>query len=52
MVLLGAIHFVDTEIAKVVTGRHGATAYRVELRGGKVVKTALEAELLDRPRFP
>ncbi len=47
-----AIHFVGTEAAKVVTGRHGATAYRVELRDGKVVETALEAELLDRPRSP
>ena len=47
-----AIHFMGTEAAKVVTGRHGATAYRVERREGKVIETALEAELLDRPRSP
>lgn len=41
-----AIHFIGTEIAEVVGSREGATAYRVELRGGRVVETALEPRLL------
>lgn len=38
-----AIHYVDTEVAEIVSARDGATAYRVELRDGQVVETALEA---------
>jgi peptidase E len=38
-----AIRFVGTEVAEVVSARSGATAYRVELRDGEVVETALAA---------
>ena len=38
-----AIRFVDTEVAEVVSARDGATAYRVELRDGRLVETPLEA---------
>jgi len=41
-----AIHFVGTEVAEVVSARDGATAYRVERRGGQVVETPLEARTL------
>jgi dipeptidase E len=41
-----AIHFVDTEVAEVVSSRSGATAYRVEMKEGKVVETALTATRL------
>ena len=41
-----AVHFVGTEIAEVVASRAGATAYRVELNGGQVVETPLEARLV------
>jgi dipeptidase E len=38
-----AIRFVGVEVAEVVSARSGATAYRVELRDGAVVETALAA---------
>ena len=38
-----AIHFTGTEVSEVVSGRAGATAYRVELMEGKVVETSLYA---------
>jgi peptidase E len=42
-----AVHYVDTEIAEVVSAREGATAYRVEPDGeGGVRETALEARML------
>ena len=41
-----AVHFAGEQVAEVVTGRPGATAYRVELRDGRVVETPLEARLL------
>jgi dipeptidase E len=40
------VHFVGTELAEVVTERAEATAYRVELAGGEVRETPLEARLL------
>jgi peptidase E len=39
-------HFVGDELAEVLTCREGATAYRVELSGGEVVESPLEARLL------
>jgi dipeptidase E len=41
-----AIHFAGTEPAEVVTGRAGATAYRVQRVDGQVRETALQARLL------
>ncbi len=41
-----AVHFVGREAAEVVTGRSGATAYRVERVGEEAVETPLEARLL------
>ena len=41
-----AIHFVGTAVAEVVSAREGAAAYRVELRDGAVVETALAARPL------
>ena len=41
-----AIHFVGTELSEVVSGRPGATAYRVEMVDGRVVETALQAQEL------
>ena len=41
-----AIHFVGTEVAEAVSARDGATAYRVELRDGRVVETPLGARQL------
>ena len=41
-----AIHFVGTELSEVVSGRPGATAYRVELSAGQVVETPLDARQL------
>jgi peptidase E len=38
-----AIHFVGREVTEVVSARNGATAYRVELRDGRVVETPLAA---------
>ena len=38
-----AIHFTGTELSEVVSGRVGATAYRVELRDGQAMETPLEA---------
>jgi dipeptidase E len=38
-----AIRFVGTDVAEVVSARDGATAYRVELRDGRLVETPLEA---------
>jgi dipeptidase E len=40
------LHFVGTELVKVVTTRTVASAYRVELLNGQVVETRLPAELL------
>jgi dipeptidase E len=40
------LHFVGTELAKVVTTRVEASAYRVELINGEVVETLLPAESL------
>ena len=39
-----AVHFTGTEVSEVVSGRVGATAYRVELTGGQVVETPLNAQ--------
>ena len=39
-----AIHFTGTEVSEVVSGRVGAAAYRVELTGGQVVETPLNAQ--------
>ena len=44
-----AIRFAGTEIAEVVTSRDGATAYRVELSGERVVEAPLEARMIGRP---
>ncbi len=41
-----AIHFTGTELSEVVSARAGATAYRVELSGGLVVETPLDARPL------
>lgn len=41
-----AIHFAGTELSEVVSARPGATAYRVELSGGQVVETPLDARQL------
>lgn len=41
-----AVLFTGTERAEVVSARAGATAYTVELVGGEVVETALEARAL------
>ena len=41
-----AIHFVGTEVAEVVSGRAEATAFKVELDGGEVVETPLQARLI------
>ncbi len=38
-----AIHFTGADLTEVVSGRAGATAYRVELSGGQVVETPLNA---------
>jgi hypothetical protein len=40
------IRFVETEVAEIMTARDGAMVYRVELRDGRVVETALEARRL------
>ena len=41
-----AIRFTGTEVAEVVAARAGASAYRLELSGGQVAETPLEARLL------
>ena len=41
-----AIHFEGTELSEAVSGRSGATAYRVELTGGQVVETPLDARAI------
>jgi dipeptidase E len=41
-----AIHFIGSDVAEVVSGREGATAYRVELRDGQVSETPLEARYI------
>ena len=41
-----AIRFVGVEVSEVVSARRGAAAYRVELRDGAVVETALAARPL------
>ena len=41
-----AIHFVDTDIGKVITGRDGASAYKLGLSEGKVLETDMNAELV------
>lgn len=41
-----AMHFEGTEVREVVSARRGATAYRVEKVGGRVIETPLEARLL------
>lgn len=41
-----ALHFQGTELVEVVSSRLGATAYRVELKGGRVIETRLEARFL------
>jgi peptidase E len=43
---LAAAHFVGRGLADVVAAREGARAYEVELRGGSVEETPLEARLL------
>ena len=42
-----AIHFAGKDIHEVISGRHGATAYRVELNGAQVVETPLDARLIE-----
>ncbi len=39
-----AVHFIGTEVSEVVSGRVGATAYRVELMGGQVVEIPLNVQ--------
>ena len=41
-----AIHFIGTEVAEVVSGRSGATAYRVQLIEGQVIETSLQPKLI------
>jgi peptidase E len=41
-----AAHFVGTELKEVVSAREGATAYRVEKAGDRVVETTYEARAL------
>ena len=41
-----ALHFVGNDVAQVVASRHGARAYRVELRHGHVVTTQLATRFL------
>lgn len=41
-----ALHFRGTELVEVVSSRASAAAYRVELVGGQVVETRLEARFL------
>lgn len=44
-----AIHFTGAELTEVVTGRVGATAYRVELKDGHVKESPLNARYLSEP---
>ena len=41
-----AIHFIGTDVSQVVSGRAGATAYRVERMNGQVVETPLNARAI------
>ncbi len=41
-----ALHFIGTELREAVSGRPGARAYRVELRDGEVVETAVPTRYL------
>lgn len=41
-----ALHFIDDELARVVSSREEAYAYRVESKGGKVQETKLPTEYL------
>jgi dipeptidase E len=41
-----ALHFADGELREVLACEEGSKAYRVELRGGEVVETPIEARLL------
>jgi peptidase E len=45
-----AAHFIGTELAEVVTGRAGATAYRVERQDGRAIERALDARPLPQGR--
>jgi peptidase E len=40
------LHFADGELREVVACEEGSKAYRVELRGGEVVETPIEARIL------
>lgn len=44
-----ALHFRGTQLVEVVSSRKGASAYRVELVGGRVEETRLEARYLGSP---
>jgi peptidase E len=41
-----ALHFVGGELREILSCKEGSNAYRVELRGGQVVETALTARLV------
>ena len=47
-----ALHFVDDRLARVVSSRPAARAYRVERRAGRVVEAPIEAEHLGAPLTP
>ena len=42
-----AVHFIGADISEVVSGRVGATAYRVELVADQVVETPLDARQIE-----
>ena len=42
-----AIHFLDTDVEKVITGRNGASAYKLELLNDRVVETNMDAQLIN-----
>ncbi len=44
-----ALHFVGTDLARVVASREGSRAYRVQTIGGRVVETELESQYLGAP---
>ena len=45
-----ALHFVGTDLARVVTSRPESTAYRVDCVHGEIVETELETQYLGAPR--
>jgi dipeptidase E len=42
-----ALHFIDGKLKRIVSSRPAARGYRVELAGGNVIETPLQAEYLD-----